>query len=216
MAALLSDADAAAPGVASPAAKFRVTVSGMISSTVNTYPDLTARCRPTTELGVWRLLTFRSARPTVLTVVGGRGPTGPIRFVGAKVRRLLGEIHLAAPEQYELQCVDGSRRTIRGEYFTGSTAWRGGSVNLASPRRGRVALGPLSGVPEDPGGACGQAGGSPIGLEHAPGRISEVKLFSGEVKRLVVHGAMRRSAHPTATCGVAETVSWELVFRRIR
>jgi hypothetical protein len=216
VAALTLDAGAAGPGGAFQKATFRVTLSGTISSAVNTYPDLAARCRPTIEVGVWRLLTFRSARPTLVTVVAGRGRAAPVRFVGSQVRRLLGEIHLAAPSQYELVCPDGSRSTVRGEHFTGSTSWRGGAVALASPRKGRIVVGPLSGVPEDPGGACGQLSGAPLGLELAPGRIVETKFFDRGVKRLVVRGAMNRSARPSPTCGVSEAVDWKLVLRRIR
>lgn len=216
VAALTLDAGAAGPGGAFKEAKFRVTVSGTISSAVNTYPDLAARCRPTIEVGVWRLLTFRSARPTIVTVVAGRGQAAPVRFVGSDLRRLVGEIHLAAPSQYELLCVDGSRTTVPGEYFTGSTSWRGGAVHLTSPRRGSVVLGPLSGVPEDPGGACGQVSGAPLGMELAPGRIVEARLFDRKRKRLVVRGAMHRSAQPSPTCGLSESVDWELVLRRIR
>jgi hypothetical protein len=214
-AALTVEAGAAGPGGGYQKAKFRVTVSGTISSAVNTYPDLTARCRPTIELGVWRLLKFRSARSTLVTVVAGRGPAAPVRFVGSQLRSLLGEIHLAAPSQYELLCVDGSRRTVPGEYFTGSTAWRGGAVQLASPKRGTVVLGPLSGIPEDPGGACGRVSGAPLGLEHAPGRLVEARLFDRRRKKLVVRGGMHRSAQPAATCGLSESVDWELVLRRI-
>jgi hypothetical protein len=203
-----------ASGTALKKASFRVTLKGTISSAVNAYPETAARCRPTTEVGMWRLLTFRSARPTLVTVAAGRRAAQPIRFHRGKVRRLLGEIHLAAPEQYEVQCPDGSRRMVRGEYFTGSTAWRGGTVKLTSPRKGRIVLGSLNGVPRDPGGACGQAG-APIGLERAPGRLGEAKIFNAAVKSLVVRGAMRRSSRPSATCGVLETVNWELVFRRV-
>ena len=208
-------AGGAASGSALQQASFRVTLKGTISSAVNTYPDAAARCRPMNEVGMWRLLTFRSARPSLVTVTAGRSAAEPIRFRRAKVRRLLGEIHLAAPEQYEVQCPDGSRRMVRGEYFTGSTAWRGGTVKLVSPRRGRLVLGPLSGVPQDPGGACGQGGGAPIGLGHAPGRIGEGKLFDAAVKSLVVRGGTRRSSRPSETCAVSETVDWELVFRRV-
>lgn len=215
-AALTLDADAAGPGGASQKAKFRATLSGTISSAVNAYPDLAARCRPTIEVGVWRLLTFRSARPTLVTVVAGRGRAAPVRFVGSKVRRLLGEIHLAAPSQYELVCQDGSRMTVPGEHFTGSTPWRGGAVRVASPRKGRIVLGPLSGVPQDPGGACGEPSGAPLGLELAPGRIVEAKLFDRRVTKLVVRGGRHRSTRPSPTCGLSETVDWELVLRRIR
>jgi hypothetical protein len=216
VAALTLDAGAAAPGGASQKAKFRVTLSGTISSAVNSYPDLAARCRPAIEVGVWRLLTFRSARPTLVTVVAGRGRAAPVRFVGSEVRRLLGEIQLAAPSQYELVCPDGTRTTVPGEHFTGSTSWRGGAVRLASPRKGRIVLGPLNGVPEDPGGACGQQSGAPLGLELAPGRIVEARLFNRGLKRLVVRGEMHRSARPSPTCGVSEAVDWKLVLRRIR
>jgi hypothetical protein len=215
-AALALDAGAAGPGDASDRAKFRVTLTGTISSAVNTYPDLTARCRPTVEVGVWRLLTFRSARPTFVTVVAGRGRGAPVKFVGSQVRRLLGEIHLAAPSEYELLCLDGSRRTVRGDYFTGSTSWRGGAVRLASPRRGRVVLGPLRGPPEDPGGACGTLSGAALGLELAPGRLAETKLFNRNLRTLVVRGGIHRSSRPSPTCGVSQTVDWKLVLRRIR
>ena len=214
--AVFLDAGAAASEGIGQKARFRVTLSGTISSAVNTLPDATARCRPTTEVGVWRLLTFRSARPTLVTVVGGRGSSEPIRFGRAKVRRLLGEIHVAAPEQYELQCVDGSSRTVRGDYFTGSTAWHGGAVRLVSSQRGRIVVGPLIGIPQDPGGACGQSEGPPVGVELAPGRIAETLIFNRLVKRLVVRGGLRRSRHPSTTCNVTETVDWELVFRRVR
>lgn len=210
------DAGAAGPGGASKKARFLVTVSGTISSAVNTYPDVAARCRPTTELGVWRLLTFHSARPTLVTVEAGSGPAAPIRFVRARVRGLLGQIHLAAPSQYEVRCLDGSQTTVHSDYFTGSTSWKGGAVRLASPRRGRIVLGPLRGVPEDPGGACGQVSGAPLSLQLAPGRLAESKLFNEKLKRLVIRGKMRRSDRPSPTCGVAESADWELVFRRIR
>jgi hypothetical protein len=210
------DADAAGPGGASQKARFRVTVSGTISSAVNTYPDVSARCRPVTEVGVWRLLTFHSARPTRVEVEGGGGSTKPVRFVRARLRGLRGEIHLAAPSQYEVRCLDGSQTTVRADYFTGSTSWRRGAVRIASPRRGRVVLGPLTGVPQDPGGACGQGSGAPLGLALAPGRFAEAKLFNARVKKFVVRGRMRRSDQPSPTCGVAETVDWELVFRRLR
>lgn len=212
--AMTLDAGAAGLG-ASQKAKFRITLSGTISSAVNTYPDLAARCRPTIDVGVWRLLTFRSARPTLVTIVAGRGQAAPVRFVGSDLRRLRGEIHLAAPSQYELVCPDGTRSTVRGEYFTGSTSWRGGAVQLASPRRGSIVLGPLNGVPEDPGGACGQLSGAPLGLELAPGRIVEAKLFDRNRKKLVVRGRMHRSTRPSPTCGLSESVDWELVLRRI-
>jgi hypothetical protein len=214
--ALTLDAGAAAPGIASSKATFRVTLTGTISSAVNTYSDLTARCRPTVEVGVWRLLTFRSSRPTSLTVVAGRGRDSPVRFVGSEVRRLLGEIHLAAPSGYEMLCLDGSRRTVRSDYFTGTTSWRGGAVRMSSPKRGRVVLGPLRGPPEDPGGACGALSGAPLGLELAPGRLAEAKLFDRRLRTLVVRGGMHRSARPSPTCGVSETVDWKLVLRRIR
>jgi hypothetical protein len=210
------DAGAAGPGGASQKARFRVTVSGTISSAVNTYPDASARCRPTTKLGVWRLLTFHSARPTLVVVEAGGGPAAPIRFVRARVRRLLGQIRLAAPSEYEMRCLDGSLTTVRSDYFTGSTPWKGGVVRLASPRRGRIVLGPLRGVPEDPGGACGEASGAPLGPELAPGRLAEAKLFNEKLKRLVIRGRMRRSDRPSPTCRVAESVDWKLVFRRIR
>jgi hypothetical protein len=216
VAALTLDAGAAGPGGAFQKAKFRATLSGTISSAVNTYPDLAARCRPTTEVGVWRLLTFRSARPTLVTVLAGRGRAARVRFVGSQVRRLLGEIHLAAPGQYELVCPDGTRTTVRGEHFTGSTSWRGGAVSLASPRKGRIVLGPLRGVPEDPGGACGQGSGAPLGLELAPGTIVEAKLFDRGLKRVVVRGRMQRSTRPSPSCGLSEAVHWKLVLRRIR
>jgi hypothetical protein len=214
MAVFLDAGAAASEGIQK--ARFRVTLSGTISSAVNTFPDATARCRPTTELGVWRLLTFRSARPTLVTVVGGRGSSQPIRFGRAKVRRLLGEIHVAAPEQYELKCADGSSRTVRGDYFTGSTAWHGGAVRLVSPKRGRIVVGPMIGIPQDPGGACGQSEGPPVGVELAPGRMSETLLFNRFVKRLVIRGGLRRSRSPSTTCNVTETVDWELIFRRVR
>jgi hypothetical protein len=214
-AALILDAGAADSAGASRTATFRVTLSGTISSAVNTYPDLATRCRPTIEVGVWRLLTFRSGQPTRVTVVADRGRAAPVRFIGSKVRRLLGEIHLAAPSQYELVCPDGSRSTVPGEHFTGSTPWRGGVVRVASPRKGSIVLGPLSGVPRDPGGACGERSGAPLGLELAPGRITEAKLFDRSLKRLVVRGAMHRSTRPSPTCGLSEAVDWELVLRRI-
>jgi hypothetical protein len=214
--ALTLDARAAAPGAASQKAKFRATLSGTISSAVNTYPDVAARCRPTNEVGVWRLLTFRSSRPTLVTVVAGRGRRSPVRFVGSRLRRLLGEIHLAAPSQYEVVCLDGSRTTVPGEHFTGSTTWRGGAARMASPRKGRIVLGPLSGVPEDPGGACGEPSGAPLGLELAPGRIVEAKLFNRKLAKVVVRGRMKRSTRPSPTCSVSEAVDWELVLRRIR
>jgi hypothetical protein len=206
----------AASGSGERKATFRVTLSGSISIAVNTYPEASARCRPASEVGVWRLLTFRSERPTRLEVAGSRGPAVPVRFAGERIRRLLGEIHLAAPSEYEVVCLDGSRRTVRSDYFTGSTSWRGGAVKLTSPRRGRIVLGPLTGVPEDPGGACGQVSGAPLGLELAPGRLTEAKLFDGKRKRVVVRGGMHRSARPSPTCGVAEAVDWTLVFRRVR
>jgi hypothetical protein len=212
--AMSLDAGAAASEDVAQKARFRVTLSGTISSAVNTLPDPTARCRPTTEVGVWRMLTFRSARATLVTVVGGRESSEPIRFVRANVRRLVGEIHVAAPEQYELQCVDGSSRTVRGEHFTGSTAWKGGALRLVSPRRGRLLIGPLIGIPQDPGGACGLSAGPAAGLQQAPGRIAEKLLFRPLVKRVVVRGGLHRSRRPSTTCGVTETVDWELVFRR--
>jgi hypothetical protein len=215
-AAMSLGAGAVAPGGVSHKAKFRVTVSGSISSAVNTYPDESARCRPTSEVGVWRLLTFRSARPTLVTVVDGGGPAASIRFVRARVKGLLGQIHLAAPSQYEVSCLDGSHTTVRGDYFTGSTSWQGGVVGLSSPHRGRIVVGPLRGVPEDPGGACGQISGAPLGLELAAGAFAESQLFNHRVKRLVVRGGMNRSTHPSPNCGVSETVDWTLVLRRIR
>jgi hypothetical protein len=210
------DAGAAEPGGASQKARFRVTLSGAISSAVNTYPDASARCRPTTELGVWRLLTFRTARPTLITVVRGSGPAGTVRFVRGRLRRLLGAIHLAAPSQYEVRCVDGSQTMVRSDHFTGSTSWKGGAVRLTSPRRGRIVLGRLRGVPQDPGGPCGQASGASLGLALAPGRLVDAKLFNPKVKKLVIRGAMRRSDRPSRTCAVVQTVDWKLVFRRIR
>ena len=210
-----SDAGAAAPGAVSQRATFLVTVSGSISSAVNTYPDVSARCRPTTEVGVWRLLTFRSARPTRVTVVGG-GPAKPVRFRRGKVRRLVGDIHLAAPSQYEVACSDGSHTTVRGNYFTGSTSWRGGVVRLSSPRKGRIAVGPLRGVPEDPGGACGETSGPLLRLQLARGPFAESRLFDRAVERLVVRGGMHRSLRLSPSCGVSEAVDWTLVLRRIR
>jgi hypothetical protein len=215
VAVLSSDALAAAPAATPQTATFRVTVRGSISSAVNTYPEASARCRPASEIGLWRHVTFHSARPTLVTVVGARGSRKPVRFKG-KVRRLLGEIHLAAPSQYELVCPDGTRMTVRGEYFTGSTSWRGGAVRLRSPRRGRIVLGPLRGVPQDPSGACGQASGAPLALELAPGRLAEAKLLNPRLRRLVVRGGKRRSARPSPTCGVSESVEWKVVFRRVR
>jgi hypothetical protein len=215
-AAILSlDAVAAAPQATLQTSKFRVTLSGSISSAVNTFPDASGRCRPTSEVGVWRLLTFHSARPSLVTVVGARRSRKPVRFVRAQVRRLVGEIHSAAPSQYELLCQDGTRRTVRGEYFTGSTSWGGGAVRLASRRRGRIAVGPLRGVPEDPSGACGQTSAARLGLELAPGRLPESKLLNPRVKRFVVRGGKRRSAKPLPTCGVSESVEWKAVFRRV-
>jgi hypothetical protein len=214
-AVLAVDAGAAAPAATSRTATFRVTVTGSISSAVNTQPDPSARCRPASEIGLWRLLTFHSARPTLVTVIGARRSKKPVRFKG-KLRRLLGEIHLAAPSQYELVCQDGTRRTVAGEYFTGSTAWRGGVVRLRSPRRGRIVLGPLRGVPEDPSGGCGQRWGAPQALSLAPGRLAEAKLLNPRLKRLVVQGARRRSARPLPTCAVSESVEWKLVFRRVK
>jgi hypothetical protein len=214
--ALSLEAGAAEPGGASQKARFRVTLSGAISSAVNTYPDAAARCRPTTELGVWRLLTFRSSRPTLVTVVRGGGPAAPIRFVRARLRRLLGEIHLAAPSQYEVRCADGSQTMVRSDHFTGPTSWKGGSVRLASPRRGRIVLGSMRGIPKDPGGPCGQASRAALGLELALGRLVEAQLFSAKVNRIVVRGAMHRSKRPLRRCAVVESVDWKLVFRRIR
>jgi hypothetical protein len=91
-------------------------------------------------------------------------------------------------------------------------------VSLTSPRKGRIVLGPLRGVPEDPGGACGQASGAPLGLELAPGRLVEAKtkLFDRGLKRLVVRGGMQRSTRPSPTCGLSEAVAWKLVLRGIR
>lgn len=215
-AALTLDADAAGPGGASEKAKFRATLSGTMSSAVNAYPDLAARCRPTIEVGVWRLLTFRSARPTLVTVVAGRGRAAPVRFVGSEVRRLLGEIHLAAPSQYEVRCADGSQTMVRSDHFTGPTSWKGGSVRLASPRRGRLVLGSMRGIPKDPGGPCGQASRAALGFELALGRLVEAQLFSAKVNRIVVRGAMHRSKRPLRRCAVVESVDWKLVFRRIR
>jgi hypothetical protein len=215
VAVLSADTGATAPAAASRTATFRVTVTGSISSAVNTYPDPSARCRPASEIGLWRLLTFHSARPTLVTVRGVAGSKKPVRFVKGKLRRLLGEIHLAAPSQYELVCQDGSRRTVAGEYFTGSTAWRGGVVRLRSPRRGRIVLGPLRGVPEDPSGGCGQRWGAPQALALAPGRLAERKLLNPRLKRLVVQGGRRRSARPLPNCAVSESVEWKLVFRRV-
>jgi hypothetical protein len=197
-------------------AKFRVTVSGTISSAVNTYPDLAARCRPTIELGVWRLLTFRSARPALVTVVDGGGRTAPLRFARSTLRRLRGEIHLAAPSQYEVLCSDGTRATVTADVFTGSTAWRGGALQLGSRRRGSLTLGPLTGVPEDPGGACGEPPALSGGVELPPGRIVEAKLFDPRLKRLVIRGGRKRSAQPSPSCGVSESVDWELVLNRVR
>jgi hypothetical protein len=208
------EAGAAEPGGASQKARFRVTLSGAISSAVNTYPDVAARCRPTTELGVWRLLTFRSARPTLVTVVRGSGPAAPIRFARGRLRRLRGEIHLAAPSQYEVRCMDGSQTMVLSDHFTGPTSWNGGAVRLASPRRGRIVLGSLRGVPRDPGGPCGRASGAPLRL--APGRLVEAKLFRKNVKRIVIRGARSRSVRPSRGCAVVESVDWTLVFRRIR
>jgi hypothetical protein len=210
------ESGAAEPGGASQKARFRVTLSGAMSSAVNTYPDASARCRPTTELGVWRLLTFRSARSTLVTVVSGTGPAAPVRFVRGRLRRLLGEIHLAAPSQYEVRCLDGSQTMVRSDHFTGPTSWKGGAVRLTSPRRGKIVLGSLRGVPRDPGGPCGQASGAPLGLALAPGRLVEAKLFNAKVKKIVIRGATRRSDRPSRTCAVVETVDWKLVFRRIR
>jgi hypothetical protein len=215
MASMSLDAAAEPVGV-SEKARFRVTLSGAISSAVSTYPDLSARCRPTTDLGVWRLLTFRTARPTRVTVVRGGGPGTPIHFVRGRLRRLLGEIHLAAPSQYEVRCVDGSQTMVRSDHFTGPTSWKGGAVRLRSPRRGRIVLGSLRGVPRDPGGPCGQASGAPLGLALAPGRLVEAKLFNPKVNKIVIRGAVRRSSRPSRTCSVVETVDWKLVFRRIR
>jgi hypothetical protein len=207
-------AAAAAEGNARTA-KFRVSLRGTISSAVNTYPEVAARCRPTADVGIWRLMTFRSARPTLVTVVAGHRKATPVRFVGAEVRRLLGEIHLAAPSQYELVCPDGTRSTVPGEHFTGTTSWRGGAVRLSSPRKGRLVLGPLRGVPKDPGGACGERSGAPLGLELAPGRVVEAKLFDRKLRKLVVRGAKRRSVRPSPSCGLSEAVEWELVLRRM-
>jgi hypothetical protein len=111
---------------------------------------------------------------------------------------------------------DGSSRTVRGDYFTGSIAWHGGSVRLVSPQRGRIVVGPLVGIPQDPGGACGQPEGPPVGVELAPRRIAETLIFNRFFKRLVVRGGLRRSRRPSTTCSVTETVDWELVFRRIK
>jgi hypothetical protein len=209
------DAAAAGPRAAPQKALFRVTVSGSITSAVNTYPDAGGRCRPAADVGVWRLLTFRSPRPALVTVVGSRRSRRPVRFLRPKVRRLVGEIHHTAPSEYELLCDDGTRRTVRGDSFTGSSTWRGGTIRLRSPRRGRIVVGPLRGAPQDPGGACGRPSAAGLGPERAPGRLVEAKLLNPRLRKLVIRGGRRRSAKPLPTCRVSESVRWKLVFRRV-
>jgi hypothetical protein len=214
-----------AAGAATPQrAEFRVSLTGTLTKDWTHARLVAGDCvRVTTHTGHWKL-SLATRRPSRIVVARAASPAGALRLSRATVTSIAGQASQSGFRRSEIR---GGQRCIREFQRTTCAgqrrSFRGGTVKLTSPARGRARFAPLRGAsavrsfrgscPEEP--ADIRAIRTDLALADAP--LTAADAFDRTVPRFFISG---NSEQVTTISGpytgrVTERVRWTLTFTRV-
>jgi hypothetical protein len=212
-------------GAATPQrAAFRVALTGTLTKDWTVARTVQRDCQEvTTNTGHWRL-TLATRRPSRIVIVRPSARGRPLRISPAVVASLAGQASQTGSSRLEIRgprCVREIRRT---ECARQSRSFRGATVRLTSPARGKARFAPLRGAaaarsfrsncPEEPPDI--RSIRTDLALADAP--LSATDAFDRDVPRFFISG---NTEQVTTIEGdydgrVTERVRWTLTFTRLR
>jgi hypothetical protein len=170
-------------------------------------------CERTVRSEGFRDVRFRTAKPTLIRVVGGR-------VLAATVRGLTGTVVLAGANTVGDVCGGETKQAIQ-DCATTRRSFGGATMGVLSTRPGSVTLRPVRNVrlrtatcPQEPA----EIGRAPLGPIPGPLRISTAALANKRVSRLTLTGsASRRVGYGPVEQGTLKHRSaWKLTLVRVQ
>lgn len=212
-------------GAATPQrAAFRVALTGTLTKDWTVTRTVQRDCQEvTTNTGHWRL-TLATRRPSRIVMVRPSARGRPLRISPAVVGSIAGQASQTGSSRLEIRgprCVREIRRT---DCARQSRSFRGATVRLTSPARGKARFAPLRGAaaarsfrrncPEEPPDI--RSIRTDLALADAP--LSATDVFDRDVPRFFISG---NTEQVTTIEGeydgrVTERVRWTLTFTRLR
>jgi hypothetical protein len=206
---------ASASATASPApALFRLTISGRATADFDhtTAPEVSEGCETSERSEGVRTAQFRSRRPTVVRIVGGR-----VQAVG--VRAIAGTVTLTGPKTLNEVCATGETHTIKPCAKT-TRIFRDARTTVLSTKPGSLTLRPLRlrlqriECPREPDDLVA----APLGPVPGPLQLSVAALARERITRLTLTAsATRHKGYAAPEQGtIVQRSHWTLTFERIR
>jgi hypothetical protein len=175
-------------------------------------PTPSGDCERTVRSEGLRNARFRTAKPTLIRVVGGRVPAGT-------VRGLTGTVVLAGANTVSDICGSETKQAIQ-DCATTTRSFRGATMGVLSTRPGSVTFRPVRNVrlrtatcPLEPA-AIGQA---PLGPIPGPLRISTAALANERVPRITLTASASRRIDygPVEQGTLTHRSAWKLTLVRV-
>jgi hypothetical protein len=206
----------AAGATATPAPTlFRVTVVGTAHQdwTYTAPPVKTGDCSRTEKSEGIRNATFRTTRPIVAGLSGGRVLTVDLRGIA-------GTVTLAGANTTEDACAGGTGTAKIADCVQSRRSFAGARVRLASPQRGIVAMGlirnaalAMSACPTEPADVRRR----PLGPAPGALRLPQAALTEQRISSMTLSGSRtQRKTYASPEAGrLVERVQWRVTFTRV-
>lgn len=211
VACLLTAHAAAAP----PPTLFRLSIVGTAHETwtFTAAPVQDGACTRTEKSEGIRSATFRTKSSALVRLSGGR-------ILPATIARISGTVTLVGANTTDERCAGAGSSKI-ADCVTTKRSFTGGKVRVASPRRGVLSFGAVTGVrlapspcPFEPSDVKRRPLGPSAGLIRLP----KEALMERRVTRITLHASRsRRKAYTSPQAGsLTESGEWKFLFARAR